>query len=92
MPPRLWVARLHISARTAQKIIARHAITPEEVRDAVVLRSGLRYVWHDHPQRGRRALVEVVIRGGRTLVVLYPVDDAPFGDEFNLGSAYPDQL
>jgi hypothetical protein len=45
-------------------------------------------VWDDDPERGRRALVEIFIRGQRVLVVLYPVDD-PLGGVFNLGSAYP---
>ena len=68
---RLWVARLHISERTAQKITSVHHITPQEVRDAVELQAGLIYAWNEHPKRGRRALVEVFIRGRRTIVVLY---------------------
>lgn len=88
---RLWVARLHISERTAQKITSVHHITSQEVRDAVELRTGLTYVWDEHPERGRRALVETPIRGRRTIVVLYPVAGAPLGDEYHLGSAYPDR-
>lgn len=91
MPWALWVARLHISDRTAQKIISVHHVTPDEVRDAVELRPGLTYVWDEDPQRGLRALVEAVIRGRRTIVVLYPVDGAGLGDEYNLGSAYPER-
>lgn len=91
-PQRLWVARLHISERTAQKIVSVHHITPGEVRDAVELRAGLVYTWHEHPERGLRALVETVIRGRRTIVVLYPVAGAVLGDEYNLGSAYPARL
>ena len=91
MSERLWVARLHISERTAQKITSVHHITPQEVRDAVELQAGLTYVWNEHPKRGRRALVEACIRGRRTIMVLYPVVDAPLGDEYNLGSAYPER-
>lgn len=91
MPQRLWVARLHISQRTAQKIISAHHITPEEVRDAIELRAGLTYVWDEHPTRGLRAMVEVSIRAQHVIVVLYPVADQPLGDEYNLGSAYPAQ-
>lgn len=49
---------------------------------------GLSHAWDDDPERGRRALVEVTIRGKRCLVVLYPVAD-PSGDVYALGSAYP---
>jgi hypothetical protein len=84
----LWVARLIISARTAGKLISRHGVDCHEVRDAVVGVRGLRYVWDDDPSRGRRALVEVTIRGRLCLVVLYPVAD-PSGDVYALGSACP---
>jgi hypothetical protein len=83
----LWVARLFISARTAQKIVNRHRITPEEVREAVVCVERLVYVLDLHPERGERAIVEVAIRGRPALVVLYPRAD-PLGDAYNLGSAY----
>lgn len=84
----LWVARLIVSQKTAEKLAGRHALDWREVQDAVVCVAGLRYVWDDHPERGRRALVEVEIRGRWCLVVLYPVDDSS-GDVYALGSAYP---
>lgn len=87
MTPPLWVARLIISSRTAGKLTRRHGLDWQEVHDAVVGVRGLRYVWDDDPERGRRALVEVRIRGNRCLVVLYPVAD-PSGDVYALGSAY----
>lgn len=87
MPRSLWVAKLIISAATAGKLSAKHGLDPGQVRDAVVVVAGLRYVWHDHPERGRRALVEVWISDRRCVVVLYPVDDAA-GDVYALGSAY----
>jgi hypothetical protein len=84
----VWVAKLIISKATAGKLSAKHGLAPHEVRDAVVGVAGLRYVWHDHPERGRRALVEVWISDRRCVIVLYPVDD-PAGDVYALGSAYP---
>jgi hypothetical protein len=84
----LWVARLIISSKTAEKLASRHRLDWQEVRDAVVCVVGLLYIWDDHPERGRRALVEVEISGMRCVVVLYPVDDAS-GDVYALGSAYP---
>lgn len=87
MPRSLWVAKLIISEATAGKLSAKHGLDPRAVRDAVVGVAGLRYVWHDHPERGRRALVEVWISDRRCVVVLYPVGD-PAGDIYALGSAY----
>jgi hypothetical protein len=84
----LWGAQLIVSQKTAEKLAGRHRLDWEEVRDAVVCVAGLQYVWDDHPERGRRALVEVEIRGDRCLVVLCPVDDSS-GDVYALGSAYP---
>lgn len=84
----LWVAKLIISEATARKLSAKHGLDPREVYDAVVGVTGLRYVWHDHPDRGRRALAEVWISDRRCVVVLYPVDD-PAGDVYALGSAHP---
>jgi hypothetical protein len=86
--PAVWVATLHISDRTAKKIVQVHRITPDEVREAVVGVVGLRYVWSKDPERGERAIVETTIRGRRVLVVLYP-RQSTMGDEWNLGSAYP---
>jgi hypothetical protein len=83
----LWVAHLIVSDATAQKLAARHDLDWRDVRDAIVCVRGLRYVWNHHPERGRRALVEIVLRGRRCMVVLYPVGE-PSSDVFALGSAY----
>ena len=88
MPERLWVARLIVSQATGTKLSSLHNLNEDEVRDAIVCVAGLSYAWDDDPERGRRALVEVRIRGERVIVVLYPVDD-PSGDVYALGSAYP---
>lgn len=86
--PDLWVAVLHISDRTAEKIHSKHWITPDEVRQAVVCVTGLDYGWDDDPERGMRALVDCRIRGARVIVVLYPATEPP-DDVYHLGSAYP---
>ena len=83
----VWVAVLHISARTAEKIASRHQLTSDEVRDAVVCVSGLTFAWHSHPDRGDRVIISVQIRGRPALIVLYPASDAA-GDAWHLGSAY----
>jgi len=85
--PRIWIAELRISARTAEKIVTAHGIGVEELREAVVNVRGLEFVWHEHPERGHRAIVKAFIRQRKVLVVLYPAD-GPLGDCWNLGSAY----
>jgi hypothetical protein len=85
----VWVADLRISPATAEKITREHGLSADEVNDAVKCVPGLRFTWNDHPERGRRAIVEVSIRGCRCLIVLYPRLDDAFGDAWNLGSAYP---
>ena len=84
----LWVARLIISEATAEKLSAKHGLDHREVRNAIVGITGLTYAWHDDPERGRRALVEVWLGDRRCIAVLYPVDDTA-GDTYALGSAYP---
>jgi hypothetical protein len=84
---RLWVARLVVSPATAAKISGRHRLDVQEIRDSVECVSGLVYTWDVDPERGERAIVETYVRGRRVLVVLDPAAD-PFGDVYNLGSAY----
>jgi hypothetical protein len=88
-PVGAWIADLWISPATAAKIQARHGLTAQEVATAVVQVAGLQYRWHYHAERGRRLLVEVVIRNTRVLVVLYPRLRDAYGDAWDLGSAYP---
>jgi len=85
----IWVADLRVSRATATKIRDEHGLTEQEVKAAVVAVAGLRFTWHDHPQRGRRAIVETAIGRRRVLVVLYPRPTDAYGDSWNLGSAYP---
>lgn len=87
MPDTIWVAVLHISDRTAQKISGAHGLEPNEIRDAIVCVPGLPFVWDNHSDRGLRALLKVSIRGRERLIVLYPAAD-PAGDAWNLASAY----
>jgi hypothetical protein len=88
VPEPLWVARLIISQATRAKLSSKHNIDPNDVLDALVCVTGLRYRWDDDPERGRRILVETCIRGSMVMMVLYPVNDSS-GDVFALGSAYP---
>jgi hypothetical protein len=60
-----------------------HGIDYRDVNRVIVGIPGLRYVWHENPGRGRRALLEVIIEGRLCIVVLYPVKDA-LGDFFAL--------
>lgn len=83
----LWVAVLHISPRVLRKIVEKHRIDPDELRDGVECVAGLPYVWNDDAERGRRAIVQIILRGRRVLVVLYP--DSWEEDVYHLGSAYP---
>jgi hypothetical protein len=83
----LWVAHLIVSEPTAQKLAAKHGLDWRDVRDAIVCVRGLRYVWHEHPERGRRALVQIRIGRRRCIAVLYSVG-TPSGNVFALGSAY----
>jgi hypothetical protein len=85
--PEVWVAQLFISEAVAQKINQRHRIEPHEVRSEVVCVAGLRGRWDDHPERGRRAVIDISIRGRLAAVVLYPREHQ-MGDAWNLGSIY----
>lgn len=82
----LWVARLLVSDATAQKLSAKHGLDWQEVHDAIVCIRELRFTWQHHPERGRRAMVELVVQDQRCIAVLYPVS-GPSGDVFALGSA-----
>lgn len=82
----VWVAVLHVSGRTAEKLANVHGLSEDEVRLHVQCVSGLRGAWHEHPDRGLRMLLKVPMRGGTVLVVLYPRDG--YEDEWNLASAY----
>ena len=88
MPTSIWVAQLKISQATAEKIQHKHGISGQEVKDAVVCVRGIPFVWEDDPERGRRAIVKVQIRGS-VEVVLYPRPRDAYGDVWALGSAYP---
>jgi hypothetical protein len=84
----LWVAKLVVSQATRAKLSSKHNLDADEVLDAIVCTGGLYYQWDDDPERGRRAMVQVYLRGVEVIVVLYPVE-SPSGDVYALGSAYP---
>ncbi|MDQ3886794.1 MAG: hypothetical protein M3308_07275 [Actinomycetota bacterium] len=83
----VWVAQLTVSLRTAQKIAQLHGITETEVRDSVQCVRGLYGRWDEDPERGLRALIDVVIRDRPATVVLYPAPH-PMRDTWKLGSVY----
>jgi hypothetical protein len=83
----LWVAHLIVSEATAQKLAVKHGLDWRDVHDAIICVRGLRYVWHAHPERGRRALVEIRIGRRRCIAILYPVGGLS-DNVFALGSAY----
>ncbi len=66
------MASLRISQATAHKISTVHGVQADEVKAAVQFVSGLRFTWDEDPDRGRRAIVAVRIRGKSWKVVLYP--------------------
>jgi hypothetical protein len=86
----IWIARLLISERVAQKIIEVHGISPDKVRAAVERVEGLDFSWVYEPERGRvnpYVIVRTKIRGEDALVVVFPTDD-PTDNEWRLGSTY----
>lgn len=83
----LWVAQLHVSARTAEKLSSKHGLSVDDVRHAVECVSGLTYVWDFDEERGWRAIVRAALRGRSCYVVLYDAGGS-LGDVYNLGSAY----
>lgn len=90
MAKRVWVAQLHISERTADKLADKHGISADDVRSHVQRVGNLRGAWDYHPQRGLRLLLKVPMEEQMILVVLYPRDDSD--EAWNLGSAYPVKL
>ncbi len=83
---KVWVARLHISWRTATKLRAIHAFEPDDVRQAIECVVGIRGKWVVDDARGRRLMVKSLVAGRPALIILYRASWAH--DEWNLGSAY----
>lgn len=62
--------------QVADKLVTKHHVTPDEVRQAVLFSSYRDARWHDHPVYGRR----LIVRGHTDdqvpmLVILKPVDE-----------------
>lgn len=69
-----YIAIVQVSPRVASKIAARHNVSADEVREAVILTPVLGARWHID-ERGSRLLVAGTTASGKVLkVVLYPVD------------------
>jgi len=73
--PDTYIAEVWISETVAQKILQKHNVSPDEVREAVVMCSLRRAKWQlRKPEMAWRLLVEGDTAAGRQLfVVLYPV-------------------
>ena len=84
----LEVGELRISSRTAEKLREKHGLDADEVREAVEDVGGLPFRWHDHPERGLRAILVTAVGNQAVKVVLYPAQGEA-ADVWNLGSAYP---
>ena len=70
-----WIGEISCSDATGDKLIAKHGVTIDEVREAVCWGAADEARWHDHPEHGRRLVVKGSTYGGRLLiVVLAPVD------------------
>lgn len=65
-----WVAVVVSTETVEAKIRAKHAITLDEIREAVLLGAHDEQRWHDHPVYGRRLLVRGRSYDGRPLLVV----------------------
>lgn len=73
MRQRFIIRDVEISARMVAKLGSKHGVAAHEVYEAC--EAPERAGWHDHPEYGRRLLVEGRTYQGRLLkVVLQPVD------------------
>lgn len=73
----VYIGYVEISAEMAQKLMTKHGVLPEEVRDACQSPNRYRHArWDDDPRHGLRLLVVGETREGRRLkIVLQPVDE-----------------
>jgi hypothetical protein len=76
----IWVERLLISERVAQKILEKHDLRTRQVRAAVERVEGLEFAWDYDCERGLRAIVYVQIPRLETSGEEAPGEEAP-GEE-----------
>jgi len=76
--PRIYhIARIDVDHSVADKIRKKRNVTPEEVREAFVLRADLTANWENSPEHGGRLIVTgTTYTGRRLLAALLPVDAA----------------
>ena len=73
----IYIAEIRIADSIELKIKTKHNVTPEEVREALVLRNDVRAGWENHPAHGERVVaLGTTYRGRPILAVLVPVDPA----------------
>lgn len=86
--PRVWIARLVVSARTREKIATKHGLDVADLLTRLIAVPGLEYRIDEDEERGRRLVLLVRVGRRPAAVVLYPAPD--LGDDaYRLGSAYP---
>jgi hypothetical protein len=74
---RPWIAEVLFDPQVADKLVSKHKVTPDEVKQAVLFSAYRDARWHNHPAYGRRLIVrgytdnEVPI-----LAILKPVNEA----------------
>ncbi len=82
-----WVSVLRINDVVAGKLGSKHGLRPDDVRQAVECRRGLRATADVDPERGLRFLLTMTIQRRRVILVLRPVSNDV--DVYRLVSAYP---
>jgi hypothetical protein len=71
----VYIAEIRIADAIERKIMTKHNVTPQEVKEALVLRSDVRAGWEDHPVHGLRVVALGTTSEGRPILAsLYPVD------------------
>jgi hypothetical protein len=86
---RVYIGYVDISPAMAEKIMTKHGVTPDEVREVCqVPNTYRRAAWHRHATYGRRLIVYGETALGRSLkIVLQPVDVAD--GTYRLRTAHP---
>jgi hypothetical protein len=77
VPKRFWIAEIQISPEMEDKIRSRRFVTGDQVREACIPDAYDEAGWHNHPEHGRRLLVECrTSQNVKLKVILLPVDEA----------------
>jgi hypothetical protein len=75
VPSAIYIADIRIALSVELKIKEKHGVTPEEVREALILRREAQARWEDHPVHGRRVVAVGWTYAQRMIIAsLYPID------------------